>query len=112
MYFTFNWKTGLLAAIGTVIFGLGFFIFIGSQVDYLCKNETNVSGGCRVYNGFNTIIGGYSDFWRQFFAPRCVGGSGPDDCIGPDIGIMFLTLAGAGFIVGGTSRKKKPLPPK
>ena len=107
MKFTFSWKKGLLSSLAFVIVGIGLFVFVGSKIDFTCKNETTTSGGCRVYHGFNTVVQGYSDFWRQFFAPECIGGSGPDSCLGPDGAIMLLTLAGAGFIIGGTSRKKK-----
>lgn len=106
MHFTFSWKKGLLGALIFVVVGIGLFLFVGSKMDFSCRNTTPVSGSCRIYNGFNAIVQGYTDFWRQFFAPRCIGGGGPDDCLGPDFGIMFFTLAGTGFIIGGTSRKK------
>ncbi len=109
MHFTFSWKTGLLTSLAFVVVGIGLFVMVGSQIDVSCKNAATVSGGCRVYNGYNTIVQGYSDFWRQFFAPGCIGGMGPDDCLGPDVGIMFFTLAISGLIIGGVSKKKNSI---
>lgn len=105
--FTFNWKTGLLTAVATVVIGIGFFVLVGSRLDFTCANTSPRTTSCRAYNGIKTVMNGYADFWLQFFASRCVGGGGPDDCIGPNIGIMFWTLTLGGFVVGGTSRRKK-----
>ena len=111
--FIFRWKAGLLTALMFVIVGIGGFVLVGSQIDFSCKNAARSSAGCSVYNGVSTVVQGYADFWRQFFAPRCVGGNGPDDCLGPDALIMFFTLAIAGAVIGGTSRvphKASPTP--
>lgn len=109
-HFIFRWKAGLLTALMFVIVGIGGFVLVGSQIDFSCKQAATTSVGCSVYGGVNTVVQGYADFWRQFFAPRCVGGIGPDDCLGPDALIMFFTLAIAGLVIGGTSRAPNVTP--
>ena len=106
MHFVLNWKKGLLWAGIFVVVGIGFFATIGSKIDVACQ-PIGYGVGCHVWHAIQTVVNGYADFWLQFFAPRCVGGNGPDDCIGPAIGIMFWTLAASGFIISGTSRRKK-----
>lgn len=106
MHFTLNWKKGLLWAAISVIAGIGFFILVGSKIDAACL-PIGDGLGCHAWKVVNVVTNGYADFWLQFFASRCVGGNGPDDCIGPAIGLMFWTLAVAGFVIGGTSRAKK-----
>lgn len=107
MRLNINWKAGILSAITVAIVGIGFFILIGSNIDYSCKNTTPTSAGCKVYNGFNTAVQGYTNIWRHVFAPRCVGGNGPNDCLGPDGMIMFLTLLVIGFVGGNLIFPKK-----
>lgn len=105
-----NWRAGLLSGLVVAVVGLGIFAIIGSSVDYACKNTTPGSAGCRVYLTINRGISAYSDVWRSAFAPRCVGGQGPDDCLGPDLAVMFSTLFVLGFISGNLIwRKKKGL---
>lgn len=104
---TINWKAGIWSAIVIAILGIVFFVLVGSQIDFSCKNATSVSGGCRVYNGINAVVQGYSDIWRSIFAGRCLGGNGPDDCLGPDAAIMLVTLLTIGFFGGGLLFRKK-----
>jgi hypothetical protein len=106
----FNWRAGIFAGIILLVVGGGLFIFVGSSIDYSCKNNTPRTAGCRIYNDVNTVIQGYSDIWRSIFARRCLGGNGPDDCIGPDAMIMIVTLLAVGFIGGGLVLKRK-VPP-
>jgi hypothetical protein len=110
MKFVFQWKQGLLWAAVTVVAGMALFFLVGSQIDYRCKNTDLVTTSCNVYLGFDRLVQGYADFWRHIVAPRCIGGAGPDDCIGPDLRIMLWTLALAGFVVGGTSKQHPPSP--
>lgn len=92
------------------VVGIVFFVLIGSQIDFSCKNAATVTSGCRVYNGVDAVIQGYTNIWRSIFAPRCVGGNGPDDCLGPDGAIMFVTLLVIGFVGGNLIwGKKKPV---
>lgn len=102
-----NWKVSILSAITVAIVGIGFFIFVGSNIDYSCKNTAPISVGCKVYNGFNAVIQGYTDIWRSVFAPRCVGGNGPDDCLGTDGMIMLVTLLVIGFVGGNLIWRNK-----
>jgi hypothetical protein len=95
-----NWKAGILSAIAVAILGIGFFIFIGSNIDFTCKNTTPDTVGCRIYHGIDSVITGYTDIFRSIFAPRCLGGNGPDDCLGPDGAIMLVTLLVIGFVLG------------
>ncbi len=106
--FSFNWKIGLLTAVTCVIVGIGLFVVVGSKLDMTCVENNSHATGCSIYRGFNVVTHAYGAFWLQFFAPRCVGFNTPDDCIGPSLSLMFWTLAGAGFIIGGTSKRKKP----
>lgn len=103
-----NWKAGILSAIVVAVVGIGFFIFVGSQIDFSCKNTMPNTVGCRVYNGVNNVINGYADIFRSVFAKRCVGGNGPDDCLGPDAMIMLASLLAVGFIAGNLVWRKKP----
>lgn len=106
MTYGFNWKTGILSSLATVIVGGALFIFVASPIDFSCANATHRSAGCRVYSGINAVVQGYADFWRQFFAPNCVGGVGSDDCIGPDAMILVTTLALGGLAVGGSTKRR------
>lgn len=111
MKLTINWKAGILSAMVVTTVGIIFFILVGSQIDFTCKSMNSFSGTCRVYNGISAGIQGYSDIWRSIFAPRCVGGNGPDDCLGPDGAIMFVTLFIIGFVGGNLIwRKRQPKP--
>lgn len=103
-----NWKAGILSAIAFAIIGTAFFIFVGSNVDFACKNTTPHALSCRAYNAINIVIQGYTDIWRSIFAPRCLGGNGPDDCLGPDGAIMLGTLLVIGFVVGNCIWRKRP----
>lgn len=103
-----NWRAGLLSGFAVAVIGIAFFIFIGSNIDSACKYTTPDTAGCKVYLGVNTVIGGYSDIWRSIFARRCVGGNGPDDCLGPDGMIMLGTLFVIGFVGGNLLWRKKP----
>ncbi len=107
MRININWKAGILSAITVAIVGIGFFVFIGSKFDYNCKNTTPDTSGCRVYHVVNTVINGYADIFRSIFAKRCVGGNGPDDCLGPDGMIMLVTLLAVGFIAGNLIWRKR-----
>lgn len=102
-----NWKAGILSAITVAVVGILFFIFIGSKIDYACKNTDQVTFNCRIVNGAGTAIGGYTDVFRSILAPRCVGGNGPDDCLGPDALIMLSTLLAVGFVGGNMVWRKK-----
>lgn len=89
------------------VVGILFFIFIGSNIDFACKNTSPGTFGCRVYNGVNVVVNGYADIFRSIFAQRCVGSNGPDDCIGPDALIMLGTLLVIGFVTGNLVWGKK-----
>lgn len=108
MKFTVNWKAGILSGIVVAIAGIGFFAFVGSKADYTCKYTTPSTPGCRTYNAVGVVINGYADIFRSIFAKRCVGGMGPDDCLGPDGMIMLGTLLAVGFIAGSLIFRKKP----
>lgn len=110
MKLALNWKAGILSAIVVAIVGIGFFVFIGSQLDFSCKNTTPHTVGCRLYNGVNVVVTGYANIFRSVFAKRCVGGNGPDDCLGPDALIMLTTLLASGFVAGNIVWRKKPKP--
>lgn len=107
MRLNINWKAGIVSGIVVTVVGIALFIFAGSKIDFTCKNETTRSSGCRVYHGVNVVIQGYSDVWRSVFAKRCVGGNGPDDCIGPDAMIMLGTLFAIGFVAGNVIWREK-----
>lgn len=107
MKFKINWKAGILSSIFVAIVGVGFFIFVGSNIDFACKNTTPNTFGCRVYNGANVVVNDYSDIFRSIFAPRCVDGNGPDDCLEPDTLIMIVTLLVIGFVAGNLVWRKK-----
>lgn len=102
-----NWKAGTLSAITVAVVGVLFFVFIGSKIDYACKNTDQVTLNCRIVNGTDTVIGGYTNVFRLIFAPRCVGGNGPDDCLGPDALIMLGTFLAIGFIGGNVVWRTK-----
>lgn len=102
-----NWKAGILSAIVAAVVGIFFFIFIGSKIDYACHNTDSITSNCRVANGISAGISTYADIFRSLFAQRCVGGNGPDDCIGPDVMIMLGTLLIIGFIGGNLVWSKK-----
>lgn len=107
MKLSINWKVGIISAITVAFLGIGFFVLVGSNVDSACKMATSQTTGCRAYGAINTVIQGYSDLWRSIFAKRCVGGNGPDDCLGPDAMIMLVTLLVIGFIAGNLVWRKK-----
>lgn len=108
MQLRINWKASILSAIAVAVVGIGFFILVGSQIDFSCKNTAPNTAGCRAYNGVNVVISGYANVFRSIFAKRCVGGNGPDDCLGPDAMIMLVTLLVIGFVVGNFVWRKKP----
>ncbi len=87
-------------AFATIVVGVGFFVFIGGNMDTKCASEETASG-CRVWLAADAAITNYADIFRSVFATRCVGGDGPDDCIGPDMLIMGGTLVVIGFLIGG-----------
>lgn len=104
---TFNVKVGIISGMAVLIVGFAAFIFLGATVDYGCKYTTPHTAGCRVYNGWNSFVQGYTDIWRSLFARRCIGGNGPDDCIAPDAMIMVGTLFVIGFTGGGLIWRKE-----
>ncbi|GEM_PF-6237600 len=107
MKFRINWRAGLLSGLAVAIVGIVLFVIVGSSVDYACKNTASGTAGCRVYLTANRAVSGYSDIWRSLFARRCLGGQGPDDCLGPDALIMAGTLFAIGFVGGSLIRRKK-----
>ncbi len=102
-----NWTAGILSAIVVAVVGMLFFVFVGSKIDYTCHNTDFIRLNCRVANGVSAGIGGYTDIFRSIFAKRCVGGVGPDDCLGPDGMIMLGTLLVFGFVGGNLVWRKK-----
>lgn len=87
-------------AIAVVVVGGAVFFFWGANMDTKCVTDES-AGGCRGYLAFDAAVQNYTDIFRSVFAPECVGGIGPDRCIGPDLTIMAGTLGVLGFIFGG-----------
>lgn len=86
--------------VAIVLVGGAVFFLWGANMDSTCAaNET--ASGCRGYLAFDAAIQSYTDIFRSVFARDCVGGTGPDSCIGPDLTIMAGTLFVLGFIGGG-----------
>ncbi len=104
---SFNWKIAILSGLVLLVLGMAFFVLIGSKIDFTCQNTTPHTIGCRAYNGINTVTLAYADIWHRIFTPRCLGGNGPDDCLGPDGVIMMVTLFAIGFVIGGFRWTKK-----
>lgn len=97
---SFNFRAGLAMAFATLIVGVGFFVMVGGRMDMKCAVDAGASG-CRVWAAADAAISNYTDIFRTVFVSRCVGGDGPDDCIGADLLIMGGTLAVLGFLAGG-----------
>lgn len=97
---SFNFRAGIGMAIATLIVGVGFFVLVAGNMDMKCAADESASG-CRVWLAADAAITNYTDVFRSVFAPECVGGDGPNSCIGPDVMIMGGTLLVLGFIGGG-----------
>jgi hypothetical protein len=97
----FNWKVGIIFAILFVIILMIFYIFVVTKIDYNCKNTSSNSFSCKVYLAYDGIIKIYSNSIMFVFDKRCYGTFTPDDCIGPALSLMIITLFIIGFILGG-----------
>lgn len=102
-----NWKSGLLSSLALAFIGIAFFILVVGNMDVACKNADQATVGCSVYLVIDSGITAYADIWRSIFAPECLGGNGPDSCLGPDGGIMLVTLLVLGFTIGNIIWPKK-----
>lgn len=105
------WKTGILGGLSALVLGLGIFVLssmITPTVSPACvEGVTTCNDTPR--GGF---FQGYADIWLSVIAKECVGGNGPDSCIGPNVGIMATSLFVVGFAIGGAIgvQKKKARP--
>lgn len=110
MHHTFSWKRGILGGIVAVVLGVGVFVWSSTMT----TSTSCVAGVANCNDTPTSPFQGYADMWLRMFAKECVGGNGPDSCIGPNVGIMGLTLLVIGFVIGGFSvlLRKKNLPPQ
>ena len=100
----FSWRRGLLGGIVALILGVAIFVYSSHQAtQHSCVAGTTTCNDTPQGSFFQP----YADFWLSMFAPECVGGIGPDDCIGPNISIMIGTLFVLGFVIGGLVRFKR-----
>jgi len=106
MVHRFNWKAGILFGIAFAVVCMVFYVFVGANVDFVCKNTSPNAFGCGLYRAVDVGMTVYANFFLQFIAKECVGG-GPDSCIGPALSIMLFTLLVAGFILGGFIFRRK-----
>lgn len=94
------WKTGILGGLSALVLGLGIFVLssmVTPTVSPACvEGATTCNDTPR--GGF---FQGYADMWLSLFAKECVGGNGPDSCIGPNVAIMGVSLFVVGFAIGG-----------
>jgi hypothetical protein len=87
----FSFKHAFLGSIIALILGVGTF-FITS----LYTTSDSISP-----------FQGYADIWLRMIAQECVGGTGPDSCLGPNLGIMIVTVIILGAVIFGFWPRKK-----
>lgn len=107
----FHWTAGIRSGVLVLVVGMVLFFVTGMTIDTSCHSDRQDAFGCRIYNGFTTGVGWYTDLFRHIIAPRCVGGNGPDDCIAPDSGIMMVTLFAIGYVYGGFRHRRQTVSP-
>lgn len=104
---SFNYKKGIIFAIIFTIVLMIFYITIVTKIDFSCKNSLSKDTfGCKIYLIIDGIIKTYSNSIMLIFDKRCYGHYTPDDCIGPAMMLMIITLFIIGFIIGGILYKK------
>ena len=107
MTLNFNWKSGIIFGVIFTILLMLFYILFGANIDYNCRYVNFNHSDCKIYNGFNNLVKIPVNIVFSVIYPRCSGNSIPDDCIGPDLLMMLISLLVIGFIIGGFLFNKK-----